>query len=58
MLSLHLEVFNCFVELLVLCPLFFLLKAFNLGLLSEEATLDVRHVAIGLQHLSEKIVWA
>ena len=57
-LGLHLEVFDCFVELLVLCPLFFLLKAFDLGLLSEETTLDASHVGIGLQHLSEEIVWA
>ena len=46
MLGLHFEVFYCFVELLVLCPLLLLLKAFDFGLLSEEATLDASHVGI------------
>ena len=58
MLGLHFEVFDCFVELLVFCPLLLLLKAFDFGLLSEETTLDASHVGIGLQHLSKEIVWA
>ena len=53
---LHLEVFERLMELLVLCPLLLLLERLNLHLLLEKAALDLGHMRVRFEHLSEKIV--
>ena len=54
---LHLEVFESLMELLVLCPLLFLLERLNLDLLLEKAALDLGHMGVRFEHLSQKVVW-
>ena len=58
MLSLLLEVFQGFMELLVLRTLLLLLERLNLDLLLEETTLDLGHMAVRLQHLSQEVIRA
>lgn len=57
MLGLHLEVFEGFVEFLVLCSSLLLLERLDLCLLLEEAALDFGHVLVRFEHLSEEVVW-
>ena len=57
-LCLHLEVFECLVELLVLRPLLLLLERLDLDLLFEQPTFHVRHMVVGLQHFSQEVVGA
>ena len=45
-------------ELFVLRTLLLLLKRLNLDLLLEEATLDLGHMAVRLQHLCQEVIWA
>ena len=57
MLCLLLEVFESFVELFVLSSLLLLLERLDLDLLLQEATFDLGHVAVGLEHLGQEVVW-
>ena len=56
-LSAHLEVFQGLVELLVLLLGFVLFERLDLGLLLQQALLDIDHVLVGLQHFGQEIVW-
>lgn len=58
MLCLHLEVFQRFVELFVFVSLLLLLKSFDLHLLLKKSALNLAHVVISFEHLSQKVVWA
>ena len=56
MLRLHLEVLEGLMELLVFGTLLLLFEGLNLGLLLQETALNLNHVLVSLEHLSEEIV--
>lgn len=52
----HLVILQGFVELLVFSFGLVFLKSLDLGLLLQESLLDVHHVLVALEHLSEEVV--
>ena len=56
MFCLHFEVFQSLVELFVFITLFLLFECLDAHLLLEQATLNLLHVRVSLEHLCKEVI--